>query len=196
MDSDNNNENDGDELRRGIHDVGPRTRIEHASDEESRLEQVNQTTEGVESARIDRSSVQLEENPNQQADDDLSEVSTEFSQSAKPLISLEDIELFYRIREHIECDEKYEEFLKLLNLYTAGIIDADTLIEQADAYIGDDKTLFGWFRFVLGHESKKQKVRGSEAFSRKPDLNNCRPAEGSPSYRVVPKEVNTGIPGL
>lgn len=102
---------------------------------------------------------------------------------------MEEIELFEQIRKHIGNKPSYEEFLKILNLYTQQIIDADVLMKQVEGFIGSDRELFDWFKTTVAVDLKDQTIERPSVIIPKPDLNHCATVDSSPSYRLVSKEV-------
>lgn len=108
----------------------------------------------------------------------------------RPTVSNEDVELFDQIRKHIGNKPSYEEFLKLLNLFTQQIIDIDVLLKQAEGFLGTDKDLFAWFKNSVAVDVKEQTIDQPPAIVPKPDLNQCTTVDSSPSYRLVSQEVN------
>jgi paired amphipathic helix protein Sin3a len=105
----------------------------------------------------------------------------------RPSVSVEEIELFDRIRKHIGNKPSYEEFLKTLNLYTQQIFDLNTLVDQVSIFIGNNKELFEWFKSIVGYEPKEHPIDKPTNALQKPDLVHCKTTHESPSYRCVPK---------
>ncbi|KAL9551529.1 hypothetical protein MBANPS3_004226 [Mucor bainieri] len=106
----------------------------------------------------------------------------------RPSISTEEVDLFDRIKMHIGNKPSYEEFLKLLNLYTQEIVDIDTLVAQVKGFLGNSKELMDAFKYVIGYEPTAPAIERPAVSAAKPDLNKCDAVEESPSYRVVPRE--------
>ncbi|CAO3640847.1 unnamed protein product [Mucor hiemalis] len=106
----------------------------------------------------------------------------------KPCVSLEETELFEKIKKHIGTKPSYEEFLKTLNLYTQQIVDMDLLIVQLKAFLGNNKELFDAFKQAIGYDPKEHPIERPALSAVKPDLIVCSTVAASPSYRVVPKE--------
>lgn len=81
----------------------------------------------------------------------------------------------------------------MLNLYNQEIFDVDTLVQQAQLFIGKDKALFDDFKDILGWYPKvgftMELPSTSSTILKKPFLYHCKPVKDSPSYRKVPKEV-------
>ncbi|CEP19155.1 hypothetical protein [Parasitella parasitica] len=106
----------------------------------------------------------------------------------RPSVSAEEIDLFDRIKKYIGNKPSYEEFLKLLNLYTQEIVDMDTLVTQVKGFLGSNKELLDAFKCTIGYEPKEPAIEKPAVSAPKPDLNKCDAVKDSPSYRIVSKE--------
>jgi paired amphipathic helix protein Sin3a len=63
--------------------------------------------------------------------------------------SAEEVEFFDKCKRVIGNKTTYNEFLKVLNLYTLEIIEAKVLIERVEPFLAKSPELFEWFkRFV------------------------------------------------
>lgn len=109
----------------------------------------------------------------------------------KPMVSIQETELFERIKKHIGTKPSYEEFLKTLNLYTQQIVDIDLLIVQLHAFLGSNKDLFDAFKLAIGYQPTEIPIEKPISFAPKPDLLSCKKVASSASYRQVPKDVSS-----
>lgn len=108
----------------------------------------------------------------------------------KPTVSMQETELFEKIKKHIGTKPSYQEFLKTLNLYTQQIVDMDTLIVQLKGFFGTNKELFDAFKQAIGYDPVQHPIEKPNVSAPKPDLLTCKSVKASPSYREVPKEVS------
>ncbi|KAI7889487.1 uncharacterized protein EV154DRAFT_514399 [Mucor mucedo] len=106
----------------------------------------------------------------------------------KPSVSLQETDLFDRIKKHIGTKPSYEEFLKTLNLYTQQIVDLDTLMIQLKPFLGSDQELFAAFQSAVGYTPVSFSIEKPTTFAPKPDLLTCKKVASSASYRQVPKD--------
>ncbi|OZJ02279.1 hypothetical protein BZG36_05062 [Bifiguratus adelaidae] len=107
-------------------------------------------------------------------------------------ISAEEAEFFDRVRRHINNKSVYNEFLKVLNLFSQQIVDQNILVERVESFIGGNRELFDWFKAFVHYDGKDEHVDNvpvPDNSALKPDLVSCR-AYG-PSYRVLPKSWQT-----
>ncbi|RUS19702.1 hypothetical protein BC937DRAFT_87073 [Endogone sp. FLAS-F59071] len=104
---------------------------------------------------------------------------------SKPPISAEESEFFDRVKKYIGNKQTYNEFLKVLNLFSQQIVDQNLLVERVESFIGGNKDLFEWFKSFVGYDGKDEIIENVPATTPKPDLMQCK-AYG-PSYRLLPK---------
>ncbi|KAH7923892.1 hypothetical protein BV22DRAFT_1035800 [Leucogyrophana mollusca] len=98
---------------------------------------------------------------------------------------------FDRAKKTLESRETYEEFLKLLNLYSKDIIDTKTLVSMAQVFLGDGD-LLSQFKDVVGIDEKKDNVEYGPPGSIRtgpPEALSALPADDGegPSYRRLPE---------
>jgi paired amphipathic helix protein Sin3a len=68
--------------------------------------------------------------------------------------TLEELEFFEKCKRVIGNKTSYNEFLKVLNLFSQEVIEAKVLIERVEPFLGKAPHLFDWFkRFVKYEES-------------------------------------------
>ncbi|KAI8888550.1 hypothetical protein K501DRAFT_291658 [Backusella circina FSU 941] len=111
----------------------------------------------------------------------------EDQQQQQHLVTIEQVEMFEKIKKHIGNKPSYEEFLKLLNLFTQQIIDFDLLMELVKNFLSKD--LFNQFKKMVEYLPTQHPIE-SPTFPvvAKPDLNQCEAIESSPSYRIVARD--------
>lgn len=64
---------------------------------------------------------------------------------------------FERAKRTLESKDTYEEFLKLLNLYSKDIIDTKMLVDLAQAFLGDGE-LLSQFKEITGYDERQDNV--------------------------------------
>lgn len=100
---------------------------------------------------------------------------------------------FERAKRTLESKDTYEEFLKLLNMYSKDIINAKTLVNMAQVYLGDGD-LLSQFREVIGIDERQDSIEHGPPGSIRtgpPEALSALPAEDGegPSYRRLPESV-------
>lgn len=120
---------------------------------------------------------------------------TQQSTSLQSLITMEELEMFQLVRQHLEAkDLDYNDFLKTIHLlYTSGVCDAEFLVQQIQPYIGDDAYLFDWFKSILGlQDSRRTSIQPSN--DTKASTSSIKEAdhvdECTTSYRYASKEAS------
>ena len=101
---------------------------------------------------------------------------------------------FERAKRTLESKDTYEEFLKLLTLYSKDIIDAKTLVDLSQVFLGDGD-LLAQFKDVLHIDEFQSGVEHGPPGSIRtgpPEPLPALPAdEGEgPSYRRLPESVS------
>lgn len=99
---------------------------------------------------------------------------------------------FDRAKKSLEHREVYEEFLKLLNLFSKDIVDVQTLVERAQAFLGDGDLMVE-FKDLIGWDDRDKLEKGPPGSIRTapPELPTALPADcgEGPSYRKLPPSV-------
>lgn len=97
----------------------------------------------------------------------------------------------------LRSEETYNEFLKLVNLFTQDIIDTARLVREARTYLGEGE-LMAQFREILGWDERRERYAGAEdVWSRpigvldRPTRNQLNLRYGS--YRKLPASVSSAI---
>lgn len=101
---------------------------------------------------------------------------------------------FDRAKKSLENLEIYEEFLKLLSVFSRDIIDIKTLIERARAFLGDGD-LMAEFKDLVGWDTRLDNVENGPPGSIRtgpPEALSALPADDGqgPSYRKLPDSVS------
>ncbi|KAH9486320.1 Transcriptional regulatory protein SIN3 [Psilocybe cubensis] len=95
---------------------------------------------------------------------------------------------FDRAKKSLESQE-YDEFLKLLSLFSKDIIDLQTLIERANVFLGEGDLMTD-FKDLVGYDDRDKVERGPPGSIRTgpPELPTALPVDDGegPSYRKLP----------
>jgi len=103
---------------------------------------------------------------------------------------------FERAKRALEARDVYDDFLKLLNMYTRDIIDLKTLVVRAEKFLADD-ALHDQFKRLVNWDVKIGNVTYGPPGSIRTgphDATLQRPVDDaeSPSYRRLPESVSGG----
>lgn len=105
---------------------------------------------------------------------------------------LEELSFFDKVKKAIGNKQTYNEFLKMLNLFSQDIIDKETLVERVESFLGDNnQDLTNWFKQFVGYEEATQHMEDITFRKHQIELSLCK--SYGPSYRQLPK-VETFMP--
>lgn len=98
----------------------------------------------------------------------------------------EELEFFEKCKRVIGNKTTYNEFLKVLNLFSQEIIEAKVLIERVEPFLGKVPELFDWFKQFVKYDPDEV-IYNVPAERPDLDLRTCR--RSGHSYRKLPKHV-------
>lgn len=105
---------------------------------------------------------------------------------------LEELGFFDKVKKAVGNKQTYNEFLKVLNLYSQDIIDKETLVARVDSFLGDKfPDLLNWFKQFVGYKEKSLHIEDITFKKHQLELSLCKTY--GPSYRQLPK-VETYMP--
>jgi len=115
-------------------------------------------------------------------------------QSLGPTTPQEELMFFERAKRALEVRDVYDDFLKLLNMYTRDIIDLKTLVVRVEKFFADD-TLHAQFKRLVNWDDRIGNVNYGPPGSIRTgphDAALLRPVEDAqgPSYRRLPESVS------
>jgi paired amphipathic helix protein Sin3a len=99
---------------------------------------------------------------------------------------MEELDFFEKVKKAINYKPTYNEFLKVLNLFSQEIIDAQTLVERVGPFLERSPELFEWFKRFVKYEEYDVVI--NKPLDRPSlDLNSYKRCGNS--YRLLPKNV-------
>ncbi|CAG8603504.1 7985_t:CDS:10 [Funneliformis mosseae] len=125
-------------------------------------------------------------NDHVQAGSSLVPIKTEPSKVSdkQPAASSEELMFFEKVKKHIQNKHSYNEFLKLINLYSQQILDTYSLVKKVQNFIGQSVELFEWFKQFVKYDEKDDIVQNTANSRPRVDLEGC--ISYGPSYRQLP----------
>jgi paired amphipathic helix protein Sin3a len=119
-------------------------------------------------------------------------------QSLGPASPQDELLFFERAKRALEARDVYDDFLKLLNMYTRDIIDLKTLVVRAEKFLADD-TLLIQFKRLVNWDDRIGNINYGPPGSIRTGPHDAalpRPVEDaqSPSYRRLPESVSASDP--
>lgn len=106
-----------------------------------------------------------------------------------PIISAVEAEFFDRVKKHIGNKQTYFSFLRVLNLFTQQVLDANQLIDRCESYLSGNKELYHQLKKLVGYDGKDRIIENVPMVPSKLDYSAAY--EYGPSYRSVPKHVSS-----
>lgn len=103
-------------------------------------------------------------------------------------------QFFDRVKRALDNRETYNEFLKLVNLFTQDIIDTARLVRESRKFLGEGE-LLTQFKEILGFDERRERFAGTEDVWTRPMGVLDRPNreklyERYGSYRKLPANVS------
>ncbi|KAF9544692.1 Transcriptional regulatory protein sin3 [Mortierella hygrophila] len=111
--------------------------------------------------------------------------STQPTVASKSPASVEELAFFDRVKRTLNNKQTYNEFLKLLNLFSQDILDRKLLVDRVETFLAPHKDLMDWFKAFVGWDGKDEVIENVAAPRHKVDLSTCR--RYGESYRLLPK---------
>lgn len=100
-------------------------------------------------------------------------------------VTPEEVAFFERLKKAMNNKATYNEFLKLINMFTNDIIDKNTLIQRVEPFILSSPDQFAYFKLMIGYTGQDEAIDNIPAIKARVDLNHCK--KYGPSYRQLPK---------
>lgn len=91
------------------------------------------------------------------------------------------------MKKFIGNKQTYNEFLKLLNLFSQDLVDKNMMVTKVENFIGGNKELMEWFKRFVEYEGRDEVIYNVPRNVNKVRLSVCRGL--GPSYRLLPKLV-------
>lgn len=114
----------------------------------------------------------------------------------RPPASPEELAFFEQAKKFIGNKQTYNEFLKVLNLFSQEILDRRQLVDRVDAFIGGNKELFQWFKRFVRWDGSDEVVENTPLHpsgiddvmteTRESELEKCK--KYGPTYRLLPEK--------
>ncbi|KAI0938381.1 hypothetical protein AcW1_010256 [Taiwanofungus camphoratus] len=117
-----------------------------------------------------------------------------------PLSPADETQFFDRVKRALDNRDTYNEFLKLVNLFTQDIIDTSRLVRESRSFLGEGE-LMAQFKDILGWDERKEGFASVEDVWTRPMAALDRPSRNQlniryGSYRKLPvNEVNVTCSG-
>jgi paired amphipathic helix protein Sin3a len=109
--------------------------------------------------------------------------------------TLEELEFFEKCKRVIGNKSTYNEFLKVLNLFSQELIDSKVLVERVEPFLSKAPELFEWFKKFVRYEEDDLICKLYSFLTldnvpvEKPDIDLKTCKKSGHSYRMLPANV-------
>ncbi|KAL9028473.1 MAG: hypothetical protein Q9196_003163 [Gyalolechia fulgens] len=106
--------------------------------------------------------------------------------TTNPTSVADELAFFDRVKKFMSNKQTFNEFLKLCNLLTQGLIDKNKFMHRASNFIGGNSELASWLKHFVDYNGMDEIVENRPRLGgEKVVLSNCRGL--GPSYRLLPR---------
>ena len=103
----------------------------------------------------------------------------------KLIVSADEVAFFEKVKKGMNNKSTYNEFLKLINMYTNDIIDKNVLVSRSEAFLASFPEQFSYFKGMVKYTGQDEMIENIPQPKPRIDLNHCK--KYGPSYRQLPK---------
>jgi paired amphipathic helix protein Sin3a len=100
-------------------------------------------------------------------------------------VTADEVSFFEKLKKSMNNKATYNEFLKLINMYTNDIIDRNTLVQRVEPFLASATDQFTWFKSLVKYTGQDETIENIPVAKPRVDLNHCK--KFGPSYRQLPK---------
>src|SRR5437762_2524645 len=100
-------------------------------------------------------------------------------------VSADEVSFFEKVKKSMNNKVTYNEFLKLINMYTNDIIDRNTLVQRVEPFLTATPDQFSYFKSLIKYTGQDETIDNIPVAKPRVDLNHCK--KFGPSYRQLPK---------
>ncbi|KZT07953.1 uncharacterized protein LAESUDRAFT_698018 [Laetiporus sulphureus 93-53] len=117
-----------------------------------------------------------------------------------PLSPIDETQFFERVKRMLDNRETYNEFLKLVNLFTQDVIDTARLVRDSRRFLGDTDVMVQ-FMEILGWDERRDRIAVADDIWTRPMVALDRPSRDQLSIRygsyrkLPPQEANVSCSG-
>jgi paired amphipathic helix protein Sin3a len=100
-------------------------------------------------------------------------------------VTAEEVSFFEKLKKNMNNKATYNEFLKLINMYTHDIIDRNTLVLRVEPFLSSVPDQLNYFKALVKYTGQDETIDNIPVAKPRVDLNHCK--KSGPSYRQLPK---------
>lgn len=122
----------------------------------------------------------------------LQQAQQQFAASSVPVPNLDETHFFDRVKRAINNRDAFNEFLRLVNLFTQELIDTARLVREARNFLGDGE-LMRQFREILGWDDRRERERWLLEEQQQQQSWARAQGQSAPNMPLRPGRINTGL---
>jgi len=100
-------------------------------------------------------------------------------------VTADEVSFFEKLKKNMNNKATYNEFLKLINMYTNDIIDRNTLVQRVEPFLATVPDQYTYFKSLVKYTGQDEVIDNIPVAKARVDLNHCK--KFGPSYRQLPK---------
>jgi paired amphipathic helix protein Sin3a len=100
-------------------------------------------------------------------------------------VTADEVSFFEKLKKTMNNKATYNEFLKLINMYTNDIIDRNTLVQRVEPFLSLVPDQLTYFKSLVRYTGQDEMIDNVPMAKPRVDLNHCK--KFGPSYRQLPK---------
>ncbi|KAF8122876.1 hypothetical protein EV363DRAFT_1552445, partial [Boletus edulis] len=116
----------------------------------------------------------------------------QFAPPAIPVLNPDETHFFDRVKRAINNRDAFNEFLRLVNLFTQELIDTARLVREARNFLGDGD-LMRQFREILGWDDRRERERWLLEEQQQQQSWARAQGQSAPNMLLRPGRINTGL---
>ena len=122
----------------------------------------------------------------------LQQAQQQFAGPAIAVPNLDETHFFDRVKRAINNRDVFNEFLRLVNLFTQELIDTARLVREARNFLGDGE-LMRQFREILGWDDRRERERWLLEEQQQQQSWARAQGQNAPNMPLRPGRINTGL---
>lgn len=100
-------------------------------------------------------------------------------------VTSDEVAFFEKVKKSMNNKPTYNEFLKLINMFTNDIIDKNILVQRVEPFLASSPDQLAYFKSLVKYTGQDETIDNIPMPKARVDLNHCK--KFGPSYRQLPK---------
>ena len=100
-------------------------------------------------------------------------------------VTADEVSFFDKVKKSMNNKATYNEFLKLINMFSNDVIDRNTLVQRVEPFLATIPDQYNYFKSLIKYTGQDETIENIPVAKPRVDLNHCK--KFGPSYRQLPK---------